>query len=225
MENSSANFNTSNCSNLIHELLQKQRQIETPILGNFENSNSFVEINLNRSIIEEETKSFGDNCNPEEADNVEERENQVVSHKSIDSNSEETSKLNAIEDANPIDASGLDLRGSFVGVKLGGEQNVGHNVVGHLNFCSRLRMEQIEAGDAQTLVNILTKEQSKDPNFFFRVKFDNEGRISNIFWRDSMMLEDHRIYGDVLVFDTTYRTNRHNLICARFVCINNHWKN
>lgn len=40
-----------------------------------------------------------------------------------------------------------------------------------------------------------------------------------------MMLEDYRIYGDVLVFDTTYRTNRYNLICAPFVGINNHWHN
>uniref|UniRef100_A0A803MUZ0 Protein FAR1-RELATED SEQUENCE n=1 Tax=Chenopodium quinoa TaxID=63459 RepID=A0A803MUZ0_CHEQI len=114
---------------------------------------------------------------------------------------------------------------NYMATEAGGEQNIGHSVVDHLNFCSRLRMEQIEAGDAQTLVNILSQEQSEDPNFFFRVKFDKEGRICNIFWRDSMMLEDYRIYGDVLVFDTTYRTNRYNLICAPFVGINNHWHN
>ena len=39
------------------------------------------------------------------------------------------------------------------------------------------------------------------------------------------MLEDYKIYGDVVVFDTTYRTNRYNLICAPFVGINNHWMN
>ncbi|XP_021737848.1 protein FAR1-RELATED SEQUENCE 5-like [Chenopodium quinoa] len=114
---------------------------------------------------------------------------------------------------------------NYMATEAGGEQNIGHSVVDHLNFCSRLRMEQIEAGDAQTLVNILSQEQSEDPNFFFRVKFDKEGRICNIFWRDSMMLEDYRIYGDVLVFDTTYRTNIYNLICAPFVGINNHWHN
>ncbi|XP_021724249.1 protein FAR1-RELATED SEQUENCE 5-like [Chenopodium quinoa] len=358
MENST--FDTTNCSNLIHELLQKQRQIETEF-----------EIDLNRSIIEEEeTNCFGDEFvpifnNPDNADEaidnadeaienaedaIHNAENQVVPDKSIDSNSEQTTKSDATEDTNPIDAYGLDLRGSFVGViqtthkivteknyvcsaegkrhsgqkktklvemvdeedvnvktrkprqvsitrsnckacirekvnkegqfevvahviqhnheltkpqwnylhrserkmteekvvtiktmkssglttmdtynymatEAGGEQNIGHSVVDHLNFCSRLRMEQIEAGDAQTLVNILSQEQSEDPNFFFRVKFDKEGRICNIFWRDSMMLEDYRIYGDVLVFDTTYRTNRYNLICAPFVGINNHWHN
>ncbi|XP_021765844.1 protein FAR-RED IMPAIRED RESPONSE 1-like [Chenopodium quinoa] len=44
---------------------------------------------------------------------------------------------------------------NYMSTKAGGEQNVGHSVVDHLNFYSRLRMEQIEAGDAQTLVNIL----------------------------------------------------------------------
>uniref|UniRef100_A0A803MQX5 Uncharacterized protein n=1 Tax=Chenopodium quinoa TaxID=63459 RepID=A0A803MQX5_CHEQI len=124
-------FDTTNCSNLIHELLQKQRQIETEF-----------EIGLNRSIIEEEeTKSFGNEFvpifnnpnngddaeevinNAEEAiENVEETienaENQVVPGKSIDSNSEQTTKSNATEDTNPIHASGLDLRGSFFGVEL-----------------------------------------------------------------------------------------------------------
>ena len=46
----------------------------------------------------------------------------------------------------------------YMATEAGGEQNVGHSVVDHLNFCSRLRMEQIEAGDAQTLVNILNQE-------------------------------------------------------------------
>ncbi|KAL3538149.1 hypothetical protein ACH5RR_001515 [Cinchona calisaya] len=31
--------------------------------------------------------------------------------------------------------------------------------------------------------------------------------------------------GDVMVFDTIYRTNKYNMICAPFVGVNNHWKN
>uniref|UniRef100_A0A803LRS2 Protein FAR1-RELATED SEQUENCE n=1 Tax=Chenopodium quinoa TaxID=63459 RepID=A0A803LRS2_CHEQI len=102
-------------------------------------------------------------------------------------------------------SAGLSTMGTYnyMCTEANGEENLGHSVVDHLNFCSRLRMEQIEAGDAQTLVNTLIEEQKEDPNFYFRVKFDKEGRISNIFWRDAMMLEDYKIYGDVLVFDTT----------------------
>uniref|UniRef100_A0A803KXH2 SWIM-type domain-containing protein n=2 Tax=Chenopodium quinoa TaxID=63459 RepID=A0A803KXH2_CHEQI len=64
---------------------------------------------------------------------------------------------------------------NYMCTEANGDENLGHSVVDHLNFCSRLRMEQIEAGDAQTLVNILIEEQKEDPNFYFRVKFDKEG--------------------------------------------------
>ncbi|XP_021774234.1 protein FAR1-RELATED SEQUENCE 5-like [Chenopodium quinoa] len=133
-------------------------------------------------------------------------------------------KAEAIKTMKSAGLSTMDTY-NYMCTEANGEENLGHSVVDHLNFYSRLRMEQIEAGDAQTLVNILIEEQKEDPNFYFRVKFDKEGRISNIFWRYAMMLEDYKIYGDVLVFDTTYRTNRYNLICAPFVGIDNHWKN
>ena len=37
------------------------------------------------------------------------------------------------------------------------------------------------------------------------------------------MKEDYKIYGDVVIFDTMYRTNRYNLICGPIAGINNHW--
>ena len=39
------------------------------------------------------------------------------------------------------------------------------------------------------------------------------------------MKDDYKLYGDVLIFDTTYRTNKYGLICAPFVGVNNHWNN
>ncbi|XP_021774061.1 protein FAR1-RELATED SEQUENCE 5-like [Chenopodium quinoa] len=62
-------------------------------------------------------------------------------------------------------------------------------------------------------------------NYLTRFRLNKEGKLRALFWRDSMMREDYSIYGDVVVFDTTYRTNRYNLICAPTVGINNHWKN
>ncbi|KAL8551639.1 hypothetical protein ACS0TY_000642 [Phlomoides rotata] len=54
---------------------------------------------------------------------------------------------------------------------------------------------------------------------------NEEGRLLNVFWRDSMVQEDFGIYGDVMVFDTTYKTNKYDLICAPFVGVNNHLEN
>ncbi|XP_074296481.1 protein FAR1-RELATED SEQUENCE 5-like [Silene latifolia] len=107
----------------------------------------------------------------------------------------------------------------------GGDEHVGHTLEDHINFVNRLRMKIVEGGDAETVVNLLSEEATNDPDFFFRVRTDESGRLVSLFWCDSMMREDYKIYGDVLIFDTTYRTNRYNLICAPFVGVNNHWKN
>ena len=71
----------------------------------------------------------------------------------------------------------------------------------------------------------MTEEAEKDPGFYFKCRLDEETRLVGLYWCDSMMREDYMIYGDVVVFYTTYRTNKYNLICAPIVGINNHWKN
>ncbi|XP_075475813.1 protein FAR1-RELATED SEQUENCE 5-like [Primulina tabacum] len=47
----------------------------------------------------------------------------------------------------------------------------------------------------------------------------------NFFLRDSRCEVDYEFFGDILSVDTTYRTNRYNLICAPFVGINQHRQN
>lgn len=105
----------------------------------------------------------------------------------------------------------------------GGEEHVGHTKKDHINFVQKLRMEKIENGDAQNVVDRLFEISLEDQGFYFKIKFDDEGRLGAIFWRDSMMKEDYKLYGDLVTFDTTYTTNRYNLICAPIVGINNHW--
>ncbi|KAK9663817.1 hypothetical protein RND81_14G000400 [Saponaria officinalis] len=99
----------------------------------------------------------------------------------------------------------------------GGEVFVGHTKRDHINFVTRLKTLSIEGGDAATLINLLTSRQAEDPGFFFRVQFDEDGRLCHLFWRDSMMKEDYLLFHDVVIFDTTYRTNRYNLICGAFI--------
>jgi zinc finger SWIM domain-containing protein 3 len=37
---------------------------------------------------------------------------------------------------------------------------------------------------------------------------DVEDQVTNIFWADAKMILDYGIFGDVVFFDTTYRTNK-----------------
>ncbi|CAA0831418.1 Protein FAR1-RELATED SEQUENCE 5 [Striga hermonthica] len=94
----------------------------------------------------------------------------------------------------------------------------------HLNIVKQLNMSGIEGRDAQRLLDALCQQNAEDKDFFFRVKLDDFGRLCNVFWRDSLMKEDYRMYGDVVVFDTTCR-NTNNLLCAPFIGVNNHRKN
>lgn len=97
----------------------------------------------------------------------------------------------------------------------GGEQFIGHTVRDHLNYCNKLKMKPIEGGDAQAVIDKLYQKVADDMDFFFRVRLDQEGKVCSIFWRDSMMKEDYSVYGDVTIFDTTYRTNR-CILCSSY---------
>ncbi|KAM3340128.1 hypothetical protein P3S68_029998 [Capsicum galapagoense] len=50
----------------------------------------------------------------------------------------------------------------------------------------------------------------------------DDSLITNVFWVDAKMIRDFKIYGDVVSFDTTYRTNREYRPLALFVDLNNH---
>ncbi|XP_021742871.1 protein FAR1-RELATED SEQUENCE 5-like [Chenopodium quinoa] len=116
----------------------------------------------------------------------------------------------------------------LISSEAGGEELVGHTLTDHYNYISRKKMKEIQGGDAQTVIDKLYKKQAEDEDFFFRFKLgggENENKLNAIFWRDSEMKEDFQIYGDVVVFYTTYRTNKYNLICAPIVGLNNHWLN
>ncbi|KAL8466369.1 hypothetical protein ACS0TY_035463 [Phlomoides rotata] len=70
------------------------------------------------------------------------------------------------------------------------------------------RSERSITDEKAIAIEEMINQDEEEDGFFFRVKMDDDGRLSNLFWRDSMMREDYEIYGDVMVFDTTYRTNR-----------------
>ena len=58
--------------------------------------------------------------------------------------------------------------------------------------------------------------------FYYTVQLDQESRLTNVLWRDGNFKVDYDCFGDVVVFYTTYRTNKYNMICAPIVGVNNH---
>ncbi|KAG1326830.1 protein FAR1-RELATED SEQUENCE 5 [Cocos nucifera] len=93
------------------------------------------------------------------------------------------------------------------------------------DYINKHKLMLIEAKDSQSLVKYFKHRANQEGMFYWDVQLNQEGRPCNFFWRDGRSRVDYDCFGDVVVFDTTYRTDRYNLICAPFVGVNHHWQN
>ncbi|KAF2296696.1 hypothetical protein GH714_001308 [Hevea brasiliensis] len=114
---------------------------------------------------------------------------------------------------------------SFLSEEHGGFENIGFTKRDCYNHVNKQKLMKIDAGDAQSLMNYFKRKKAEDPMFFYAVQVDQKNRMTNFFWRDGQARIDYDCFGDVVSFDTTYRTNKYNLICAPFVGVNHHWQN
>nr|XP_051202658.1 protein FAR1-RELATED SEQUENCE 5-like [Lolium perenne] len=90
------------------------------------------------------------------------------------------------------------------------------------NMCSRERRRLLFDGDATTAIRIMAKRKKRDPEFFYEYDVDDKGRLKHMFWCDSQSCRDYQDYGDVLVFDSTYKMNKYKMPFFPFVGLNNH---
>jgi zinc finger SWIM domain-containing protein 3 len=104
----------------------------------------------------------------------------------------------------------------------GGYDKVGCTSRDLYNFCYRYKLKAIERGDAETVIRHMKERRERDPDFFFKYVLDQEGHLKHLFWSDSQSRLDYEAFGDVLVFDSTYRTNRYSLPFVPFVGLNHH---
>ena len=92
------------------------------------------------------------------------------------------------------------------------------------NLCCRVKRKLIEMGDATTTIDMMNKRKKNDPDFFFDYQLDEDGRLKSLVWCDSQSRQDYKDFGDVLVFDSTYKMNRYGMPFIPFVGLNNHRK-
>ena len=64
-------------------------------------------------------------------------------------------------------------------------------------------------------------ENSKFQHAF---KIDDERKLEHIFWAPYPCIDWYQKYGDVVVFDTTYKVNAYDMPFGVFVGVNNHEK-
>ncbi|KAL0922196.1 hypothetical protein M5K25_006165 [Dendrobium thyrsiflorum] len=114
---------------------------------------------------------------------------------------------------------------SYLADEVGGVENLGFLKMDAYNFIQKEKRSKIEFGDTNALIQLFKDRQVDDSMFAWDVQLDEFDSLLNFFWVDGMSRIDYDCFGDVVIFDTSYRLNKYNLVCAPFVGVNNHWQN
>ncbi|XP_039119362.1 protein FAR1-RELATED SEQUENCE 5-like [Dioscorea cayenensis subsp. rotundata] len=105
---------------------------------------------------------------------------------------------------------------------VGGRSNVGFMKKDIENHLGKKLEKQVEKGLHKVIMQYFNMMRVKDPLFVYDMQLDDEGMITNIFWADGKGRSDYEVFGDVVTFDTTYRTNNYERPFAPLLGINNH---
>uniref|UniRef100_A0A7N0T8Y6 Protein FAR1-RELATED SEQUENCE n=1 Tax=Kalanchoe fedtschenkoi TaxID=63787 RepID=A0A7N0T8Y6_KALFE len=89
----------------------------------------------------------------------------------------------------------------------------------HLEHSNNLELKD---GDASTVYNFFCRLKLTDPNFFYLMDHDNEGRLKNIFWADSRSRLTYKSFNDTIMIETTCLASKYELQLISFVGVNNH---
>ncbi|XP_061373652.1 protein FAR1-RELATED SEQUENCE 5-like [Gastrolobium bilobum] len=85
------------------------------------------------------------------------------------------------------------------------------------NHMKNVRKKIYDAGDAQAVLHYCVKQKTMNPNFFYSIKCDEDDRMESFFWIDARCRQAYELFGDVITFDTTYRTNKYSMPFGPFV--------
>ncbi|CAL4888571.1 unnamed protein product [Urochloa decumbens] len=104
----------------------------------------------------------------------------------------------------------------------GGPYSVGHVTKDLYNFSYRTKKAKIADGDANAVLKFMKQKQLEDSEFFFDYQTSSTGRLLNLFWCDGQSRLDYQAFADLVIFDSTYRTNRYKMPFVPFVGMNHH---
>uniref|UniRef100_A0A7N0VE28 SWIM-type domain-containing protein n=1 Tax=Kalanchoe fedtschenkoi TaxID=63787 RepID=A0A7N0VE28_KALFE len=72
------------------------------------------------------------------------------------------------------------------------------------------------------IIKHFQEKSGRGDDFYFNVQIDNDGCLRNVFWADERSRTSYLKFGDVMVFDVTYRTNKFKMPFSPFVGVNHH---
>ena len=104
----------------------------------------------------------------------------------------------------------------------GGYENIRFTPNDLYNHTTANRNNNMRDGDAECALAYLQAKANMDSSFFFQYTVDEESRLANLFWTDSQSRLDNACFGDVVAFDTIYKTNVYKKPLVILVGVNYH---
>lgn len=80
----------------------------------------------------------------------------------------------------------------------------------------------VEGQDSKLMVSHFDGEKKKNHVFHYVVDVDEEGRLKSFFWCDTISRCSYAFFGDVVVLDATYKTNKYEMKFVPFIGVNHH---
>ncbi|XP_038994432.1 protein FAR1-RELATED SEQUENCE 5-like [Hibiscus syriacus] len=101
-------------------------------------------------------------------------------------------------------------------------ENVGFLLKDLYNYLHIIKREQLQDGDAKTVMAYLYGKQESNPFFFVRHTRDEFRNLEKLLWADGVSRADYKEFRHVLAFDTTYKSNAYNKSFVVLVGVNHH---
>nr|XP_017239718.1 PREDICTED: protein FAR1-RELATED SEQUENCE 5-like [Daucus carota subsp. sativus] len=106
----------------------------------------------------------------------------------------------------------------------GSYSEVGATAVDFQNWMRDIKL-YIGKHDSDMLIQkFQNKRDVSDGGFFFEYQTDSNGHLTRLFWADIQGRRSYEVFGDVVSFDATYRTNKYGMVFVPFIGVDNHWK-
>ncbi|KAL2932999.1 Protein FAR1-RELATED SEQUENCE 11 [Bienertia sinuspersici] len=108
------------------------------------------------------------------------------------------------------------------------EKNVRHGELSFIerdvrNLFARLK-RALREDDVKSVLQYMQSSKQDNDLLQYAYTVDSGRRLEHLFWCQGQCFELYQKYGDVIVFDTTYKLNAYDMPCAIFVGVDNHGK-
>lgn len=76
---------------------------------------------------------------------------------------------------------------------------------------------ELKEGDTHAVYNYFCQMKLTNPNFFYLMDLDEEGRLRNVFWADARSRAAYSYFSDTVSIDTTNLANKYEIPLISFV--------